>query len=147
MAPLWFTAAEARQLWALGLFFWSTKRDSLSPTKSGTGPTAKVKSPDNRDARLASNLESRNGTSRSLASAGECFLTTGGRCRGMSDHKFKIGQFVNCRPRVRSLGPGVYRIAQLMPSADDEPQYRIRSETGAHLRYAMESELRVLNRG
>jgi hypothetical protein len=64
----------------------------------------------------------------------------------MGDHKFKIGQFVNYRPRVKSVGAGVYQIAQLMPSADDEPQYRIKSETEAHLRSAMESELSHLNR-
>jgi hypothetical protein len=64
----------------------------------------------------------------------------------MSDHKFKIGQFVNYRPRVRSPGAGVYQIAQLMPPADDEPQYRIKSETEAHLRSAMESELTALDR-
>ena len=64
----------------------------------------------------------------------------------MSDHKFKIGQFVNYKPRVKSLGGGVYRIVQLMSPADDEPLYRIKSETEAHLRSAMESELSPLNR-
>jgi hypothetical protein len=40
----------------------------------------------------------------------------------------------------------VYQIAQLMLPADDEPQYRIKSETEAHLRSAMESELTALDR-
>ena len=63
----------------------------------------------------------------------------------MSVHKFKIGQFVNYNPRSK-LGAGVYQIAQLMPPAGDEPQYRIKSESGGHLRAAMESELTDLNR-
>jgi hypothetical protein len=64
----------------------------------------------------------------------------------MSDHKFKIGQFVNYSPRLK-LGAGVYQIAQRMPPAgDDEPQYRIKSETEPHLRSAKESELSALNR-
>jgi hypothetical protein len=54
---------------------------------------------------------------------------------GMSAHKFKIGQHVNYNPRgpsgrgvPRSDHPtGVYQIAQLMPPAGDEPQYRIKS--------------------
>jgi len=58
----------------------------------------------------------------------------------MSDHKFKIGQFVNYNPRSK-LSAGVYQIAQLMPPAGDEPQYRIKSEAEGHLRVAMESEL------
>jgi hypothetical protein len=57
----------------------------------------------------------------------------------MSNHKFKIGQLVNYKPRVKSLGAGVYMIAQLMPPTGDEPQYRIKSEREAHLRSAMES--------
>jgi hypothetical protein len=73
----------------------------------------------------------------------------------MSNHKFKIGQFVNYRPprlglgfasHTTTTGAGVYQIAQLMPSAGDEPQYRIKSETEGHLRSAMESELTALNR-
>jgi hypothetical protein len=40
----------------------------------------------------------------------------------MRVHKFKIGQFVNYRPRVRSPVADVYQIAQLMPPAsNDEP--------------------------
>ena len=58
----------------------------------------------------------------------------------MSDHKFKIGQVVNYNPRSK-LGAGVYQIAQLMPPAGCEPQYRIKSETEGQLRAAMESEL------
>jgi hypothetical protein len=65
----------------------------------------------------------------------------------MSNHKFKIGQVVNYRPpRLGLLGAGVYQIAQLMPSAGDEPQYRIKSETEGRLRSATESELTALNR-
>jgi hypothetical protein len=36
---------------------------------------------------------------------------------------------------------GVYQIAQLMPPAGDEPQYRIKSQGEGHLRAAVESEL------
>jgi hypothetical protein len=64
----------------------------------------------------------------------------------MSAHKFKIGQFVNYTPRSNSIGAGLYQIAQLMPLAGDEPQYRIKSENEGHLRSAMESELSPLNR-
>jgi hypothetical protein len=49
------------------------------------------------------------------------------------------------QPCVRSPGANVYQIAQLMPPAsDDEPQYRIKSETEGHLRAAKESELTAL---
>jgi hypothetical protein len=64
----------------------------------------------------------------------------------MSAHKFKIGQVVNYRPPRLGPGAGVYQIAQLMPSAGDEPRYRIKSETEGRLRSAMESELTALNR-
>jgi hypothetical protein len=63
----------------------------------------------------------------------------------MSDHKFKIGQVVNYKPRLGS-GAGVYQIAQLLPAAGDEQQYRIKSDTESHLRAAKESELTALNR-
>jgi hypothetical protein len=63
----------------------------------------------------------------------------------LSDHKFKIGQVVNYRPRS-GPGSGVYQIARLVPATDGEPQYRIKSETESHLRGAKESELSALNR-
>jgi hypothetical protein len=70
--------------------------------------------------------------------------------QGMSAHKFKIGQFVNYRPRPAGLGgprfAGLYQIAQLMPPVDDEPQYRIKCEREGQLRAARESELSPLNR-
>jgi hypothetical protein len=65
----------------------------------------------------------------------------------MSDHKYKIGQFVNYKQGPGpGPGAGVYQIAQLMPPAGDEPQYRIKSETEPHLRAAKESQLTALNR-
>jgi hypothetical protein len=63
----------------------------------------------------------------------------------MSDHKFKIGQVVSFRPRS-GPGAGVYQIAQLVPSVNDEPRYRIKSDLEPHLRSAKESELTSLNR-
>jgi hypothetical protein len=63
----------------------------------------------------------------------------------MSDHKFKIGQVVSFRPRS-GPGAGVYQIAQLVRSANDKPQYRIKSDLEPHLRSAKESELTSLNR-
>jgi hypothetical protein len=64
----------------------------------------------------------------------------------MSDHKFKIGQIVTYNPRL-GPGRGVYQIAQLMPPAgNEEPQYRIKSQTEPNLRAAKESELTALNR-
>ena len=63
----------------------------------------------------------------------------------MSDHKYKIGQFVNYK-QGPGPGAGVYQIAQLMPPAGEEPQYRIKSETEPHLRAAKESQLTALNR-
>jgi hypothetical protein len=59
----------------------------------------------------------------------------------MSAHKFKIGQSVNCNPRSNSIGAGLYQIAQLMPPAGDEPQYRIKNQVEDHLRAALESEV------
>jgi hypothetical protein len=64
----------------------------------------------------------------------------------MSNHKFKIGQFVSYRPPRLGPGAGVYQIAQLVPPAGDVPQYRIKSEAEGHLRSAIESELSRLNR-
>jgi hypothetical protein len=52
---------------------------------------------------------------------------------------------VNYRPRAIS-GWGIYQIVQLVPPVDDEPQYRIKSETESHLRSAKESELTALGR-
>jgi hypothetical protein len=63
----------------------------------------------------------------------------------MRNHKFKIGQVVSYNPRVGG-GAGVYQIAQLVPSVDDDPQYRIRSDIEPRLRAAKESELKSLNR-
>jgi hypothetical protein len=63
----------------------------------------------------------------------------------MSDHKYKIGQFVNYN-QGPGPGAGVYQIAQLIPPAGEEPQYRIKSETEPHLRAAKESQLTALNR-
>ncbi len=63
----------------------------------------------------------------------------------MSDHKFKVGQLVNYTP----LGGGqrdVYQIMQLVPPVDDEPQYRIKSETEPHQRIVKESQLKAHNR-
>jgi hypothetical protein len=63
----------------------------------------------------------------------------------LSDHKFKIGQWVNYRPRAIS-GWGIYQIVQLVPpTTDDEPQYRIKGETESHLRSAKESELTAVD--
>ena len=58
----------------------------------------------------------------------------------MSDHKYKIGQFVNYK-QGPGPGAGVYQIAQLVPSVNDEPRYRIKNETEPQLRAAKQSEL------
>jgi hypothetical protein len=63
----------------------------------------------------------------------------------MIDHKYKIGQFVNYK-QGSGPGAGVYQIAQLMPPAGDEPQYRIKSETEPHpVRFVRESMSNRLN--
>jgi hypothetical protein len=58
----------------------------------------------------------------------------------LGDHKFKIGQVVSFRPRP-GPGAGVYQIAQLVPSVNDEPRYRIKNETEPQLRAAKQPEL------
>ena len=64
-----------------------------------------------------------------------------GSMNRLSNHKFKIGQVVSYYPRA-APGRGVYQIAALMPrTSNDEPQYRIKSETEPNLRSAKESEL------
>jgi hypothetical protein len=63
----------------------------------------------------------------------------------LRNHKFKIGQIVSYSPRVGG-GAGVYQIAQLVPSVDNDPQYHIRNDIEPRLRAAKESELTAINR-
>jgi hypothetical protein len=75
----------------------------------------------------------------------KCYLWRPFESEGpLNDHKLKIGQRVNYRPRAIS-GWGICRIVQLVPPVDDDPQYRIKRETESHLRSAKESELTALD--
>jgi hypothetical protein len=61
----------------------------------------------------------------------------------MSDHRFKVGQTVNYTAGFSgSVKAGaVFKITQLMPAADDELQYRIRTASEPYERVAKESQL------
>jgi hypothetical protein len=61
----------------------------------------------------------------------------------MSDHRFKVGQTVNYTPGFSGnvKADAVFKITQLMPAADDELQYRIRTASEPYERVAKESQL------
>ena len=59
----------------------------------------------------------------------------------MSSHKFKIGQTVNYTSGPFGAGRGIYKVTQLLPSEDDDCQYRIKSAAEPHERVAKESQL------
>jgi hypothetical protein len=58
----------------------------------------------------------------------------------MSEHKFKVGQWVSYAP------PGerriIYTVAQRLPSDGGEPRYRIKAADEPHERVVGEAELR-----
>ena len=52
----------------------------------------------------------------------------------VSNHKFKIGQSVNCtsgRFGVAGSARGIYKITQLLPPEGDDFQYKIKSAASA----------------
>jgi len=61
----------------------------------------------------------------------------------MSDHRFKVGQTVSYTPGFSGSvkADAVFKITQLMPAADDELQYRIRTASEPYERVAKESQL------
>ena len=61
----------------------------------------------------------------------------------MSNHKFKVGQTVSYTPRfLRTVSAdAIFKVTHLMPSEDDECQYRIKSISEPHERVAKESQL------
>jgi hypothetical protein len=59
-------------------------------------------------------------------------------------HKFKIGEIVNYRPRVRVLNEarGTYTVSGLMPAIEDKPpEYRIKHFSEEFERVAFENEI------
>jgi hypothetical protein len=57
--------------------------------------------------------------------------------------EFKIGQYVYYRPRNRVRAEGRYVVMRLLPQANDEVRYRIRSEDTPSREYTAEArELR-----
>jgi hypothetical protein len=60
----------------------------------------------------------------------------------MREHKFKVGQssFASA-PFGRGGVKGIYRVAQLLPPASDDYQYRIKSANEQHERVVKESQL------
>ena len=64
----------------------------------------------------------------------------------MNNHKFKVGQTVSYMPRfLRTVSADtIFKVTQLMPSEDDECQYRIKSASEPHERVAKESQLNNL---
>jgi hypothetical protein len=59
----------------------------------------------------------------------------------VSDHKYKVGQFVNYLGRERASG--AYRVTQLLPPQGEAFQYRIKNVKEPHERVAKENELRA----
>ena len=61
----------------------------------------------------------------------------------MSDHKFKVGQTVNYTSRfIGTVSADViFKITHLLPSEDDDFQYKIKSASEPYERVAKESQL------
>jgi hypothetical protein len=66
-----------------------------------------------------------------------------GRRQVLAIHKFAVGQTVYLRSlrQNRATPAGTYRITRLLPEAQGDHQYRIKSVRDAHERVARESEL------
>ena len=64
--------------------------------------------------------------------------------RSMAAHKFKVGQLVTLRSKRHGVFAGQFEIVKLLPSADRDFQYRIKSTGDGHERVAFESELSAL---
>jgi hypothetical protein len=74
-----------------------------------------------------------------------CGLTdaSGGRMASAGMREFKIGQYVYYRPGDRERAEGRYVVMRLLPQANGEVRYRIRSEDTPSREYTAEaSELR-----
>jgi hypothetical protein len=61
----------------------------------------------------------------------------------MSQHRYKVGQFVDFAPSKLNLPAtsGKYTIVKLMPPEHGQPQYRIKSSSEPFERVASESQL------
>jgi hypothetical protein len=75
---------------------------------------------------------------------GEMPRTSGSVCRedNVSGHKFKIGQTVRYAAPFSLSAAADYKITLLLPTQDNELQYRIKSANEPHERVAKESQLR-----
>ncbi|WP_370677755.1 hypothetical protein [Pleomorphomonas sp. PLEO] len=59
-----------------------------------------------------------------------------------STHVFRIGESVHLKPSFQYASlSGVYRITATLPTADGQPQYRIRNEEERHERVAPQDSL------
>lgn len=65
----------------------------------------------------------------------------------MSDHRFAVGQSVrmNSRFGLSSRTAETYRITATLPSRDNSPQYRIRSEEERYERVTTEDSLEKID--
>jgi hypothetical protein len=61
----------------------------------------------------------------------------------MAAHKFKVGQLVTLHSKRHGVFAEPFEVVRLLPSADRDFQYRIRSTRDGHERVALESELSV----
>jgi hypothetical protein len=61
----------------------------------------------------------------------------------VTEHKFKIGQTVHFRRKSLAAPPGPYQITRLLPAADGEFHYAMKSVDENHERVAAESELQA----
>jgi hypothetical protein len=61
----------------------------------------------------------------------------------VQDHKFKVGQSISFMsgPFGRGGTNGIYKVTQLLPSEDNDYQYRIKSASEPHERVVKESQL------
>ena len=63
----------------------------------------------------------------------------------MSDHKFKIGQTVRYVAPFSHSAAADYEITLLLPTEDNELQYRIKGANEPHERVVKESQQRASN--
>ena len=71
-----------------------------------------------------------------------------GRSIRVAWHRYRIGEKVQLlhSGTTRFSAAELYEIVRLLPEADGEFQYRIKSTEGSHERVAKESELRKVSR-
>jgi len=63
--------------------------------------------------------------------------------RDMAAHKFKVGQLVTLHSKRHGVFAEPFEVVRLLPPANGDFEYRIKSTRDGHERVALESELLV----